>query len=279
MGRYRVTYRLIVTDLDGTLLTHRKDISPRTRRALEQAARRGSRIVVATGRSFPVARHFCDGLPLTAPQITYNGAVIHDPTADRELSCLLLPPEWVRPSIEFFLDANVAVACFTTKALYMDQRIPEPHSWQPQLAGLPEQLADMRAVAEQPCIKVVGFADAPTISRLRPLAEQRFGHALYVTQTSPVLLELLHPEVSKGAALRRIAQMLEIPHGEIVAFGDSHNDIDMLDVAGVGVAMGNASAEVKGAADMVTDGHDEDGIATALVRLGIVRDEEELRAV
>lgn len=265
-----VAYRLIVTDLDGTLLTGRKRVSPETRRALETAVRRGSQIVLATGRGFEVARHFCAELPLTAPQITYNGAVIHDPRENRQLSCLLVPAPWVRPSIEFFLDAGVAVACFTTEALYMDRRIPEPHTWQPQTAGLPEQLADMRAVAEHPCIKVVGFADRATIARIRPLAVERFGHALYVTQTSPVLLELLHPEVSKGAALRRIAHMLEIPRDDIVAFGDSHNDVDMLDFAGAGIAMGNASDEVKAVADMVTDGNDEDGIATALQRLGVV---------
>lgn len=262
-------YRLIAADLDGTLLTDKKSISPLTRQALVTAAQAGCRIVVATGRSFGVARYFTGDIPLTAPQITFNGAVIHDPVGNRELASLLLPPEWVRPAIEFFLDEGIAVAYFTPDALYMDRRIPEPHGWQPQLAGLPEQLTDMRDVAGRPCIKVVGFADKIAIARVRPRAVERFGHALYVTQTSPMLLELLHPEVSKGAALRRIAHMLDIPRQAIVAFGDSHNDLDMLDFAGAGIAMDNASAEVKEIADMVTDSNLDDGIATALRQLGI----------
>ena len=83
-------------------------------------------------------------------------------------------------------------------------------------------------------------------------------------------LELLHPEVSKGAALRRIAHMLGVARDEVIAFGDSHNDLDMLAFAGVGVAMGNASAEVKALADLITDSNEDDGIATALERLGVI---------
>src|SRR5947208_1537207 len=148
-----MAYRLLAIDLDGTLLTRTKCVSPRTRRALNAAAGLGCRVVIATGRSFAVAR---------------------------------------------------------------------------------------------------------------------FGHALYVTQTSSQLLELLHPEVSKGAALRRIAHMLGVARDEVIAFGDSHNDLDMLEFAGVGVAMGNASAEVKALADLITDSNEDDGIATALERLGVI---------
>ena len=71
-----MAYRLLAIDLDGTLLTRKKRVSPHTRSALDAAAGLGCRVVIATGRSFAVARYFCDGLTLSAPQITYNGAVI-----------------------------------------------------------------------------------------------------------------------------------------------------------------------------------------------------------
>src|SRR5438876_12171420 len=75
----RMAYRLLAIDLDGTLLTRHKRVSPRTRAALDAAAARSCHVVIATGRSFAVARYFCDGLTLSAPQITYNGAVVYDP--------------------------------------------------------------------------------------------------------------------------------------------------------------------------------------------------------
>jgi Cof subfamily protein (haloacid dehalogenase superfamily) len=265
-----MSYRLLAIDLDGTLLTRHKRILPRTRGALDAAAGLGCRVVIATGRSYAVARYFCDGLTLSAPQITYNGAVIHDPAQSRDLCQYLVPPVYVKPGVDFFMEASVPVALFTPQTLYLDRRIPRPQAWLPGRSGVLELIPDVRAVATQPCIKVVGHSDPLTIATVRPLAVERFGHALYVTQTSSELLELLHPEVSKGAALRRIAHMLGVARDEVIAFGDSHNDLDMLEFAGVGVAMGNASAEVKALADLITDSNEDDGIATALERLGVI---------
>lgn len=264
-----VTYRLLAIDLDGTLLTHDRRVTRATRRALDEAATRGCGIVIATGRGFNVLRRYCDGIPLTAPQITYNGAVIHDPTAGRDLARYLVPAEWVLPAIDFLGASGVYAAIFTPTALYMDPRIPNPRHWMPAPLPPPQLLDDLRAVADQPCIKVVGRGNHNVIARIRPYAVERFGHALYVTQTAADLLEFLHPEVCKGAALRRIAHLLDIPREQIIAIGDSHNDLEMLEFAGTGVAMGNAAPELHAIADMVTTTNDEDGIAVALERLGV----------
>jgi Cof subfamily protein (haloacid dehalogenase superfamily) len=262
-----VPYRLIALDLDGTLLTRQKVISARTRAALDEAVRRGCHLVIATGRSFPVARHFCTGITLTAPQITYNGAVIYDPVGERDLEEYLVPPECVGPGLRFFLDAGAHVALFTPQALYLDEGMPNPETWAPGSPIRPRLVADVTVFAGEPCIKIAGNADGETIARLRPLAHARFDEALYVTQTATTLLELLNPTVSKGAALERIAQMLGVARADVVAFGDSHNDLGMITYAGVGVAMENGSAEIKAAADMVTGSNEDDGIARALERL------------
>ena len=263
------TYSLLAIDLDGTLLTRHKRVSPRTLAALDEAAAGGCRVVIATGRGFNVLRRLCDGLVLSAPQITFNGAVIHDPTSDADLSRYLVPPAWVQPVLDFLAGEQVPGAIFSTDGLYMEHRVPNRQDWMPAPLPPPHLLDDVREVAHLPCIKIVGSSDPTTIRRIRPGAVERFGHALYVTQTSPRLLEFLHPEVSKGAALRRIAHLLDVPREEIVAFGDSHNDLEMLEFAGTGVAMGNASAELRAVADMVTTGNDEDGVAVALERLGV----------
>ena len=126
-----MAYRLLAIDLDGTLLTRAKCVAPRTRRALNAAAGLGCRVVIATGRSFAVARYFCDGLPLSAPQVTYNGAVIYDPTQGRDLCQYLVPPAYVKPGVDFFMEAGVPVALFTPQTLYLDRRIPHPQAWLP----------------------------------------------------------------------------------------------------------------------------------------------------
>jgi len=265
-----MTYRLVAIDLDGTLLTREKRPSPRTRRALADLSARGCHVVIATGRPFDVLRIFCAGVELAAPQITFNGAVVHDPRTGRDLSRQLVPPAFVPPAIDFFIEADVPVALYATDRLYLDRRMPNPAAWTPAPLPPATYLDDMRRVADRPSIKVVGQADPATIARLRPRAVAAFGRDLYVTQTAANLLEFLHPDASKGAALRRVARLLDIAPARIVAFGDSHNDLTMFAYAGLAVAMGNATGEVKAAAGMVTANNEEDGVALALARLGLV---------
>jgi Cof subfamily protein (haloacid dehalogenase superfamily) len=128
----------------------------------------------------------------------------------------------------------------------------------------------MRRAAVHPSIKVVGQADPDTITRLRPHAVTAFGRDLYVTQTAANLLEFLHPDVSKGSALRHVAALLDVAREEIIAFGDSHNDLTMFAYAGLAVAMRNATPEVRAGADLVTESNEEDGVAAALEQLGLV---------
>ena len=265
-----MTYRLVAVDLDGTLLTREKRVSPRTRRALAALTAQGCHVIVATGRPFAVLRVFCAGVALTAPQITFNGAVIHDPTAGRDLYRQLVPPTYVRPTIDFFVEAGVPSALYTTDGLYLDQRMPNPADWTPPPLPPATCLDDMRQAADHPSIKVVGQADPETIARLRPHAVATFGRDLYVTQTAANLLEFLHPDVSKGSALRRVAALLGVAREEIIAFGDSHNDLTMFAYAGLAVAMRNATPEVREGADLVTESNEEDGVAVALARLGLV---------
>src|SRR6185312_15558887 len=113
----------------------------------------------------------------------------------------------------------------------------------------------------------VAVAGAERISALRPGAEAAFHEHLYVTQTAAVLLEFLHPDVSKGAALREAMTYLGIDPARVIAFGDGHNDIGLLKEAGTGVAMANAEEEVRVLADLVAPSNTEDGIARVLDEL------------
>ncbi|HZU14356.1 MAG TPA: Cof-type HAD-IIB family hydrolase [Chloroflexota bacterium] len=264
-------YRLIAVDLDGTLLMPGHRLSARTRTAVTSLIERGVHVVVATGRPFEIARSFCPGIPFVAPQISYNGAVVYDPVADRAISRTLAPAGFVPAVIDFLLTAGIPVVACGVDRVYLDERISNPEDWVPPSAEPGHFLRDMRAAPADGIIKIVGDSDAATITRLRPLAETQFGDSLYVTQTSPNLLEFLNPAASKGAALRHIAGTLGIPRREILVFGDSHNDLTMFAAAGFSVAMGNASEEVKGAAGRVTLSNERDGVAVALEEMGLVR--------
>jgi Cof subfamily protein (haloacid dehalogenase superfamily) len=264
---YRVPespYRLIVVDLDGTLLNPQSKISPRTRAALERANAEGIAIAVATGRSYPLLRYFCGDLPLSGPQITFNGAVVVDPVTGMPTFLQAVPVALVRPVLDFMREEGVFASYYTEDAIYVHDHSRLELALVPADFPQPIAVPDLYALTHLPCIKLVVVAERERIATLRPRAEAAFGDLLYVTQTSPVLLEFLHPEVSKGAALRKAMEYLGLEPPQVIAFGDSHNDLELLAAAGTGVAMGNASAEVRAAADLVAPSNVEDGIAVVL---------------
>ncbi len=257
-------YRLLAIDLDGTLLTPQKIITPRTYQALRQAISAGVTIVIATGQTLSVLQNVCADLPLSAPQIIENGAIIADIHSGDILHERLIPPEHILPVLEELRNFGLYRAYHTLHRVYVDRNTPRARSWYrpPVLPAV--EVEDVASLYPLSCIKVVGIGEANTLREKRRELERIFAEQLYVTQSSFDILEFLHPEVSKGNALRIIASDLNIMPEEIVAFGDNHNDIGMLRLAGLGVAMGNAHEEVKAAADYVTRSNAEDGVAVVI---------------
>jgi len=262
-------YRLLAIDLDGTLLTPppQKLITARTYVALRKAIERGIVIVIATGQTLSVLRTVCAGLPLSAPQIIENGAVIADIANGAILHEKLLPTEYILPTLEILRKFGLYRAYHTHGCVYVDTNTPRARSWYrpPVLPAV--EVEDVASLYPQPCIKVAGIGEASSLREKRFELERHFAGQLYVTQSSFDILEFLHPAVSKGNALKTIATDLGIVPEEIMAFGDNHNDIGMLQFAGFGVAMGNAHEEVKASADYVTLSNAEDGVAAVIERL------------
>jgi Cof subfamily protein (haloacid dehalogenase superfamily) len=257
-------YRLLAIDLDGTLLTPQKLITPRTHKALFQAAEMGITIVIATGQTFQVLRQVCADLPLTAPQIIENGAIIADIQHGIVLHEQLVPAENILPALDALRSLGLHRVYHTFQCVYVDSNTPRARNWYRPPLSPPVEIEDVASIYPRPCIKIVGVGEVETLRDKRRELERIFDGTLYVTQSSPDLVELLHPAVSKGHALRAIAADLGIAPAEVVAIGDNHNDIGMLRFAGLGVAMGHAHAEVKAAADYVTLSNAEEGVAAVI---------------
>ncbi len=256
-------YRLLAIDLDGTLLNPQHTISPHTLHTLQRAVASGMKLVIATGR-VPYIFHFlAEQLPLNAPQITSNGAIIIDAHGKEIIHELLLPTHHILPTLEAINKFDLQPCYYTHESLFVEQALYDLHNW--YLASAPVAIVDkIINIYPQPCIKLAAFGDASTLREKRRELEQHFAAQLYVTQTAREWLEFMHPTVSKANALKQITQELAIKPEEVIAFGDNHNDIGMLRFAGLGIAMGNAHDEVKAAADYVTSTNAEDGVAVAI---------------
>ena len=262
-------YRLLAIDLDGTLLTPspHKIITPHTFDVLCRASAAGMALVIATGQMLQVLRAVCGDLPLTAPQISENGAVVVDIRSGMVLHEKLLPAEHILPALDTLRSFGLFRAYHTYERVYVDYNTPRARNWYRPPVPPVVEVEDVASLYPQSCIKVAGIGEESTLREKRIELERIFAGKLYVTQSSFDLVEFLHPEVSKVNALKTIAADLGIAPEEIVAIGDNHNDIGMIRFAGLGVAMGNAHDEVKAAADYVTSSNTEEGVAAVIEKL------------
>lgn len=261
-----MSVRLVAIDLDDTLLTDEIEIPPGAVEAVARARADGVHVVIATGRMFPAAQPFAKQLGLDTPLITYNGAMVK--TIEDELLFHHPVPQELALEVLDFAEANDwAVQCYFNDRLYVPE-ITSGVIYYTELAGVPAQSTErMRElVTESAPTKMLGIGSPEqTTQRARSL-QARFGEQLAVTISKPSYVEVLRPGVSKASALAEVATRLGVEQSETLAIGDSFNDLEMLQWAGIGVAMGNGHPDIRQLADYVVSSNNEEGVAEAIER-------------
>lgn len=268
--------RALFLDIDGTLVDRREIISPRVHSALDQARRQGCEVVLSTGRTRFTAMPVVEQIqPLPDYLIAANGAVaMHLPTRDAIVR-KLMPLPLARKMIQMLLDAGTDPYVFedavgegveSARVLYHPERTPGHWATFPRYRphhGLPDDLPFLP-------VSVSAFGATPF---LRPLVErmrQELPDEICVIESGSNdgswNAEFYVKGVSKQTALEVVASKLGVTREEIMAVGDHRNDIEMIEWAGLGVAMGNALPEVLAIADHVTGTQAEDGVAQAIER-------------
>lgn len=258
--------RLIVLDLDGTVLTEAKEIHPRVREAVRRLLPH-YRITFATGRSFPAARPYARELDIREPLIVLDGGLVKPPEGGPPLYRAPIPATLSRKILGQLLDQGVFFVANAEEGSFLSPQFAEharelsrwgeaPH------VGLPNP--------ETPVYRIIVVAERPHLERLREhLASLPLRIALYPFRTGGNwYLDIRHPEATKGKALERLMAHLGLRREEVLAFGDYYNDLELFEVAGVRVAVANAVPPLKEQADFVTAGtNEEGGIAELLERL------------
>jgi Cof subfamily protein (haloacid dehalogenase superfamily) len=264
--------KMIVTDIDDTLLTGSHNISERTRQALLDAQNKGIYVVLASGRPVPAMTGFAQELGLDrygSYLISYNGAVLYDCRERKIIFEQRLQNEILKKLYAISERENVYIHTYSDSAIITDD-ICEHTEFESTLTGMPiEKVDDFNASVEGDVIKAMLLDDPKRIREVHDSLTDWARDTISMTISKPFFLEFMHKDVDKGATLGRLAAKLGIARDEIVAFGDSNNDMTMLQFAGTGVAMGNAKDEVKQIADCITACNNSDGIAEYLKRCGI----------
>jgi len=254
-------YKLIAIDIDGTLLNSRSELTPRTREALRLAMDKGALPVISTGRPMQGVERMGLIFDEDMPVITYNGAAVVMSRSKKRLLDAKLPPELCLETIALGLERGVSVNVWVDDALYAASDTDKNELYRQVSKQRPVLGADMPQIVCGGASKVLWCDGADVIDKCQADMRTRFGDRLNCHTSSPTLLEFVSREASKAAAMERIGALYGIDRSEMIAVGDGHNDISMLEYAGLGVAMANAPQAVKDKAGFVTLSNDEDGVA------------------
>ena len=259
-------YRLIAFDLDGTLLNDELVMSPRVRRALDQARERGIWLTLASGRGYPALRPWVDDLGWITPLICYQGAVVADAASGRAVFQLTFPKSQAVDLVAFACERHLELLLFADDVIYVENKLRPDAYYDKWFGGAFQVVDDLLAATPAELSKFIIVGDGEDLDFLRPEVERRFGDHLQIVRSHRFFLEGLANEATKGNALAWLAARLGVAREETMAIGDSGNDRSMIAWAGLGVAVGNASDEAKSAADYIAPSVDEDGVAEVLER-------------
>lgn len=257
--------KLIALDLDGTLLNSQHQITDRARRAINMAQALGIRVMLATGKTFYSARQLVSELKLTTPSVFGQGTLIYNPdgTIRRQIT---LPPDVLRRIIPFAESRGACVSAYSGETILVRQPDPRAdltryHEPAPTVVG-----SLINAMNTYPINKLIIAANDPRQTKaLMWQAQQMLGASAVLTVSAVGnQFEVLPREVSKGRGVAAVARDLGIDLSHVMAIGDAENDLEMLELVGMGIAMGNAPDNVKAVARYVTTTNDEDGVAEAL---------------
>ena len=268
--------KLILTDLDGTLLREDKHLSPANRAALEQASAQGAEIVVSTGRLYTGIPQELRDLPFLRYFILMNGAKVYDRQTGQTLGRAEIPWATADAVIDFLEPLNCSVDCFQNDRGMMAQKYNdhlEQYVTHPPSFNLVKQtrspVDDLKNAVLAGGGSVQKFhAYFPDLT-LRPKVMEQIQHefpTLVQSISMPANLELNAQDATKGNGLLTLCRCLGIDPKETAAFGDGTNDISMLAAAGVGVSMANGAPETLAAADLIAPSNEEDGVAQILSR-------------
>lgn len=258
-------YKLMAVDMDGTLLTSEKTISPKTVCAIEKAYAAGKVVTISTGRPVQGLSKYEDVIKPDVPVITYNGAMIIKLHSKEVLFHQCIDKASAKEAIEKGIEIGTTVVVWSDNKLYANKINERVDSYK-LLSGLePIIIEDIDALVEQGVTKLLWLDEAEKHFKHQEWLDKTLVNKKIVYCTSqPTFLEFMGEGVSKAVALERLGQMLGSTREEAIAVGDGFNDLEMIEYAGLGVAMENAPEGVKAKADYITDSNDEDGVAKAI---------------
>jgi Cof subfamily protein (haloacid dehalogenase superfamily)/HAD superfamily hydrolase (TIGR01509 family) len=257
--------KLVIADIDGTLVTRNKVLTARTCAAVARLRAAGIEFTITSGRPPRGMATLVAPLKLTAPVAAFNGGMYVKADLTTVLAQRTIPPAVARGLVDYLLKAGLDVWVYKGTDWFL--RRPDAFRVARESSNVgfqPTVIEDLHGVLDAP-IKIVGVSeDRSLVARCEAELGARLGAEASAARSTPFYLDITHPEANKGMVVREASRLMHIPLDEIATVGDMPNDVPMLSIAGHGIAMGNASPEVQRVARHVTSSNEEEGFAEAV---------------
>ncbi|MFT8322469.1 MAG: Cof-type HAD-IIB family hydrolase [Bacillus sp. (in: firmicutes)] len=258
-------YKLIFSDIDGTLLNSQHKISEATKASLELLQQIGIPFVLVSARMPKGILALQASSKLKEPIICFSGALLlggEQENGEREIVYKSTMKEKDISGIYKLISAQFSSICYTiySKDEWLVESLEDEWVVQEEkITSINPKLVDFQLTSCSSVYKILCMGEPLSIDSLERELKNHYPE-LSIYKSKPTYLEIMAENVKKSVAIAMLANQLGINQQEIMAFGDNYNDMDMLQYAGLGVAMGNAPQAVKEAADIVTNSNDDDGI-------------------
>lgn len=268
--------KLLALDIDGTLLTPRGELTPRNSAAINGARQLGVLVVLVTGRRFSSARELMQKLELDIPLVSHNGALTKNVETLETLDFHPLDAEIARSIIPVGREFGADMICcddphglgtIVIEGISADNK--SLHRYLDKYRQSVVEVPDLLEYVDHPPIQMMFSGRCDPMEEFAESLRSAIGERIQLFKTrypsvDLTILDALSTTASKGAGLAMIAHRHGVAREEIMAIGDNHNDLTMLDYAGVGVVMANAEEELKQMEFELTSSNEEDGVAEAI---------------
>jgi Cof subfamily protein (haloacid dehalogenase superfamily) len=259
--------KLVVTDVDGTLVTTEKALRPSAVAAVNRLRERGIGFTFCSSRPPFGLRTMRDALQVKLPFGGYNGGSIVEPDLT-VIEQVCIPPAVAREAVDLFHAHGVSTWVFVGNEWVILDRQGDHVDHEIHTIDVPPTVVSAYEDEHFAAVgKIVGASnDHDLIARVEKVMQETLGHRAHAARSQPYYCDVIAPGIDKGRIVAVLAERLGLARDEIAALGDMHNDLEMFAEAGFPIAMGNAPDDVKRRAKGTTGGNDEDGWAQAIDR-------------
>ncbi len=265
-------YKLVAIDIDGTLINDRMEITKEVNEAIQAARAKGVKIVLCTGRPINGVHRYIEELRLNEGDefvITFNGALVQKVKTSEEISGLSLNYQNLKELYDLAKKIHSPMHFYDSENIYTPNKAINKYTvLDSHVTQVPLHYRILEEIPEDIQIPKIMFIDEPErLNKVIAAIPESFKEKYEIVQSSPFFLEILHPGVTKGNAIKQLAEKLSIQREKIVCIGDGKNDLSMVEYAGCGVAMANAVPSIKEIAKFHTMSNNGNGVAYAIEKL------------